>query len=134
MTLIIEPHQPVPLKIDLDGTWRVGDTRVLLDLVIHAFNAGRTLEEIVQSYDTLHLNEVYAVFAYYLKGDLAEADLGKLARLGIGATPATVEGWLKEARGMARVASRPLQLADILGQMLPREDRTPECVLTIALH
>ncbi len=78
--------------------------------------------------------EIAAVFAYYLKGDLAEADLGKLARLGIGATPATVEGWLKEARGMARVASRPLQLADILGQMLPREDRTPEDVWTIALH
>lgn len=65
MTLIIEP-QPVPLKIDLDGTWRVGDTRILLDLVIHAFNAGRTPEEIVQSYDTLHLDEVYAVLAYYL--------------------------------------------------------------------
>lgn len=65
MTLIIEP-QPVPLKIDMDGVWRVGDTRVLLDLVIHAFNAGRTPEEIVQSYDTLHLDEVYAVLAYYL--------------------------------------------------------------------
>lgn len=65
MTLIIEP-QPVPLKKDLDGTWRVGDTRVLLDLVVYAFNAGRTPEEIVQSYDTLHLDEVYAVLAYYL--------------------------------------------------------------------
>ena len=65
MTLVIEP-QPVPLKIDMDGTWRVGDTRILLDLVIHAFNAGRTPEEIVQSYDTLHLDEVYAVLAYYL--------------------------------------------------------------------
>ena len=44
----------------------MGDTRVLLDLVIHAFNAGRTPEEIVQSYDTLHLDELYAVLAYYL--------------------------------------------------------------------
>lgn len=65
MTLSIEP-QPVPLKKDVDGTWRVGDTRVLLDLVIHAFDAGRTPEEIIQSYDTLHLDEVYAVLAYYL--------------------------------------------------------------------
>lgn len=78
--------------------------------------------------------EATALFAYYLKGDLADADLGKLARLGIGATPAMVEGWLKEARGLARSASRPLQLADILGQMLPREDRTPEDLWTIALH
>ena len=65
MTLVIEP-QPVPLKIDMDGAWYVGDTQVLLELVIHAFNAGRTPEEIVQSYDTLHLDEVYAVLAYYL--------------------------------------------------------------------
>ena len=65
MTLIIEP-QPVPLRKDSDGTWRVGNTRVLLDLVVHAFNTGRTPEDIVQSYDTLHLEEVYAVITYYL--------------------------------------------------------------------
>jgi uncharacterized protein (DUF433 family) len=65
MTLIVEPH-PIPLKKDAEGNWRVGNTRVLLDLVIHAFNAGRTPEEIVQSYDTLRLEEVYSVIAYYL--------------------------------------------------------------------
>ena len=65
MTLIIEP-QPVPLRKDPDGTWRVGNTRVLLDLVIHAFNVGRTPEDIVQSYDSLYLDEVYTVLAYYL--------------------------------------------------------------------
>ncbi len=63
MTLIIEP-QPVPLRKNADGTWRVGSSRVLLDMVIHAFNAGRTPEEIVQSYDTLQLEN--AVLAYYL--------------------------------------------------------------------
>lgn len=65
MALIIEP-QPVPLRKNPDGTWRVGNSRVLLDLVIHAFNAGRTPEEIVQSYDTLLLEDVYGVLAYYL--------------------------------------------------------------------
>lgn len=65
MTLIIEP-QTVPLRKDPDGTWRVGNTRVLLELVIHAFNVGQTPEEIVQSYSSLHLDEVYAVLAYYL--------------------------------------------------------------------
>ena len=65
MALIIKP-QPVPLRKDSDGTWRIGNTRVLFDLVIHAFNAGRTPEEIIQSYDTLQLEEVYAVLAYYL--------------------------------------------------------------------
>jgi len=65
MTLIIEPH-PIPLRKDSDGTWRVGNSRVLLDLVVHAFNAGRTPEEIIQSFDTLQLEDVYSVIAYYL--------------------------------------------------------------------
>jgi len=63
--LIVEP-QPVPLRKANDGSWRVGNTRVLLDLVVYAFNNGRTPEEIVQSYDTLQLEDVYAVIAYYL--------------------------------------------------------------------
>lgn len=65
MALIVDP-QPVPLKKDPNGAWRIGDTRVLLDVVVHAFNAGRTPEEIIQSYDTLQLEDVYAVLAYYL--------------------------------------------------------------------
>ena len=65
MALIVKPH-PIPLRKDAHGNWRVGNTRVLLELVIHAFNAGRTPEEIVQSYDTLQLEEVYSVIAYYL--------------------------------------------------------------------
>jgi uncharacterized protein (DUF433 family) len=63
--LVVKP-QPVPLRKADDGTWRVGDTRVLFDLVVYAFNNGRTPEEIVQSYDTLQLEDVYAVIAYYL--------------------------------------------------------------------
>jgi len=63
--LIVKPH-PIPLRKESDGTWRVGNTRVLLDLVVYAFNVGRTPEEIVQSYNTLRLEDVYAVVTYYL--------------------------------------------------------------------
>ena len=63
--LIVKPH-PIPLRKEPDGTWRVGNTRVLLDLVVYAFNVGRTPEEIVQSYNTLRLEDVYAVVTYYL--------------------------------------------------------------------
>ena len=31
--------EPVPIKADDNGVLRVGDTRVLLDLPVHAFNA-----------------------------------------------------------------------------------------------
>lgn len=57
----------VPLNRDDDGTIRVGNTRVLLELVIHAFQQGETAEGIIESYPTLRLDDVYAVLAYYLQ-------------------------------------------------------------------
>ena len=58
---------PVPLCQDPNGDLRVGDSRVLLDMVVHAFNQGATPETIVQKYSTLKLPDVYAVIAYYLR-------------------------------------------------------------------
>src|SRR3954470_12406100 len=58
---------PVPIREDLSGALRVGESRVLLELVIHAFQDGATPETIVQRYDTLTLPDVYAVIAYYLR-------------------------------------------------------------------
>lgn len=56
-----------PLREDADGALRVGDSRVLLELVIRAFQDGATPETIVQRYSTLPLPDVYAVVAYYLR-------------------------------------------------------------------
>ncbi len=56
----------VPLRTDEQGKIRVGGTRILLELLIHAFRRGETAEEIVDSYPTLKLGDVYAVLAYYL--------------------------------------------------------------------
>src|SRR6266849_10507756 len=56
----------VPLHEDPPGVFRVGNSRVLLELVIRAFQRGETPEAIVQSYDTLSLPDVYAVVGYYL--------------------------------------------------------------------
>jgi uncharacterized protein (DUF433 family) len=58
---------PVPLREDATGALRVGETRVLLELVVHAFEDGATPETIVQRDPTLRLAEVYAVIAYYLR-------------------------------------------------------------------
>jgi uncharacterized protein (DUF433 family) len=57
----------VPLHKDADGVIRVGGTRVTLDTVIGAFNAGATAEEIVQQYPSITLADVYSVIAYYLR-------------------------------------------------------------------
>jgi uncharacterized protein (DUF433 family) len=59
--------QSPPLREDANGALRVGSTRVLLELVIQAFQDGATPEAIVQQYSSLSLPEVYAVIAYYLR-------------------------------------------------------------------
>lgn len=64
----------IPLTRDAHGVYRVGGTRVTLDLVVRAFNRGATAEEIVQKFDGLRLPDVYQVIGYYLKhaDELAE--------------------------------------------------------------
>jgi len=57
----------IPLARDVHGVYRVGGTRVTLDLVVRAFNRGATAEEIVQMYGSLRLPDVYQVIGYYLK-------------------------------------------------------------------
>lgn len=66
MTLLIQ-SEPVPLTTDPNGVVRVGNTRVTLDTVIAAFLQGATAEEIAHQYPSLHLADVYAVIAYYLR-------------------------------------------------------------------
>ncbi len=66
MTLAVQPEAP-PLVPDHSGALRVGSSRVLLDLVVRAFEDGATPEAIVQRYDTLSLPDVYAVVAFYLR-------------------------------------------------------------------
>lgn len=46
---------------------RVGDSQVLLDIVIREFNNGVDPEAIVHGYPTLKLADVYDVIAYYLR-------------------------------------------------------------------
>lgn len=66
MTFTVEAEAP-PVRQDDAGAVRVGDSRVLLELVVRAFQDGATPEAIVQRYSTLSLPDVYAVIAYYLR-------------------------------------------------------------------
>lgn len=61
------PPLDVPLRMDADGTMRVGKSRVILDLVIRAFRRGETPETIVDQYPSLMLSDVYVVVGYYLQ-------------------------------------------------------------------
>ena len=64
MSAVIEA---IPVAKDSHDVYRVGGTRVTLDLVVRAFNRGATAEEIVQKFPSLQLSDVYQAIGYYLK-------------------------------------------------------------------
>ena len=55
-----------PLAVTEQGTIRVKGSRVSLDSIIHHFKLGATAEQIVQSFSSLSLGDVYSSIAYYL--------------------------------------------------------------------
>lgn len=66
MDLMLQSEAP-PLRRDSSGALRIGNSRVLLELVIRAFEDGATPETIVQQYPTTTLSDIYGVIAYYLR-------------------------------------------------------------------
>ena len=66
MEIVLQTEAP-PLRRDASGVLRVGRSRVLLELVMRAFQDGATPEAIAQRYPTAALADVYAVIAYYLR-------------------------------------------------------------------
>ncbi len=81
----------VPLWEDPPGVFRVGNSRVLLELVISAFKRGEAPEGIVRSYRTLHLADVYAVISRYL------------------ANPAPFEDYLRQCDEQAEAVRRKIE-------------------------
>jgi len=62
-----ETIERVPIHTDADGVVRVAGTRVTLDTLVAAFDAGATAEEIAQQYSSVLLPDVYSVITYYLR-------------------------------------------------------------------
>ncbi len=81
MTLVLKSEKP-PLREDESGAIRVGNSRVLLEIVIRAFQNGASPESIVSQYSTLSLSHTYGAIAYYLKNkDSVEAYLNQREQL-----------------------------------------------------
>jgi uncharacterized protein (DUF433 family) len=81
MSLVLERETP-PLREDETGAIRVGNSRVLLETVIRAFQDGASPESIVHRYSTLSLSDVYNTIGYYLRHqDSVEAYLNQREEL-----------------------------------------------------
>jgi uncharacterized protein (DUF433 family) len=104
---VLEQQQPlmlsIPLYEDPPGIFRVGKSRVLLELVIRAFQRGQTPESIVQSYDTLSLPDVYAVVSYYL------------------ANPAPIDEYLRRCDREGEAVRRKIEAAGMTGRVSKEE-------------
>ena len=70
--MTIEDIQPLTarLRVEQDGTVRVGNTRVTLDVLLGAYKLGRSPKAIVKIYPTLDIADVYAAIAYYLQNEV----------------------------------------------------------------
>lgn len=66
MNLVLDREAP-PLHEDETGAVRVGNSRVLLETVVRAFQDGAPPESIVHRYSTLSLSDVYNTIGYYLR-------------------------------------------------------------------
>lgn len=56
----------VPLREDEAGAIRIGDSRLLLEVIIQRYNAGDSPEALAEAFDSITLEEIYLVIAYYL--------------------------------------------------------------------
>jgi uncharacterized protein (DUF433 family) len=54
------------VRVDEHGVLRVGNSRVMLDSIVAAFDEGHSAETIRQQYPALSLEQVYRSIAYYL--------------------------------------------------------------------
>lgn len=62
----LEQAISVPLVVTEQGTIRLKGSRVSLDSIVHYFKLGATAEQIVHSFPSLSLGDVYSSIAYYL--------------------------------------------------------------------
>jgi hypothetical protein len=98
----------------------VGRSRVLLELVIRAFQDGATPEVVVQRYPTVTLADAYAVIAYYLRHQ------------------EDIERYLGERKRQAglvqqRIASGQSDLGDIRRRLLARRTEWSGLVVYLPL-
>ena len=68
-----EVQMPREYVKQLEGAYRIGDTRVSLDSLVYLFREGISAEGMVESYPALTMEQVHGALAFYL-GNQEEID------------------------------------------------------------
>lgn len=74
------------------------------------------------------------ILRQHLNGDLADADLGAVATLGLGASGATARSWVEGARLAARLAGTEMTVEDLIGRAAPADGRSVASIWRRAAH
>ena len=64
--MISDNIQTVPLTVWEDGSIRVAGSRVTLDSIVNEFKLGATAEQVLHSFPSVSLREIYGTIFYYL--------------------------------------------------------------------
>lgn len=78
--------------------------------------------------------EIAAIFEHYTKGEIDPDTLSAIAPFAVGATPAQIAGWIRQARAAARKAERHLLLEDVMAAVVPLDQRNSAELLAVAQH
>lgn len=68
------------------------------------------------------ISDIASILRHHLGEDLADVDLGDIARRAVGCTGADCAAWVRRARGRARRSKRALRSADLSSEMNPLEE------------
>lgn len=74
------------------------------------------------------------VFLHHLNGRAPEGDADRIYELAVGSTAATVMGWARAAKRLARIAQREVAANDIEKQIVGRDDRGSSDLTRAAYH
>jgi uncharacterized protein (DUF433 family) len=101
--------RPPPLTLDALGVIRVNGTRIQLEILVEAWDAGATSEEIVQRYPSLNLRDVYAVISWVLDNRIAVDEYVRERRAWASALKAEIEAKLPPEGIRRRLLARRLR-------------------------
>src|SRR5438067_10585979 len=102
--------QTVPLIREDDGTVHVTDSRVTLDTLVGAFQKGATAEQILDSFPSLSLQQIYGTIAYYLEHQVEVETYLKLRREEAASIRNEIESQQDTDGFRARICARCVQL------------------------
>lgn len=92
------------------------------------------LEQRISVFPPESESDALSLLEYFAGNILPRDELSRIARLGIGATPATIEGSWKEAQRLARIQGREPTLPDLIDALTPAETRSESDLRAIAIH